>query len=155
MLPDDWSDDVVVEEWTAPSDLDKPLFFFNLNAMITGVPNHLSASHRPLSGRLELAKRVLGPWWVPFQLFVLFGQLDNYPVLVDLGGPEALRYPFCDGQKVQLVERSIEHMVTCIVLFVVGVAARLFGVEAVTEERTPKDLWDAWTTQKGTGKKYN
>ena len=56
MWPGDLAETVVVEEWTAPSDISKPLFFWNLNGIITALQDTL------LSSRQWMAERVLSNW---------------------------------------------------------------------------------------------
>lgn len=62
-------------------DLTKPLFFWNLNAVV------LTPLDARLEGRGKMAARwMLGGWWVSFQLFTIFYELDNWPVVVGLRG---------------------------------------------------------------------
>jgi hypothetical protein len=126
---EDWSDDVVVEEWTDPSDLAKPLFFWNLNGVMT------ASADAPLStATTRVARTLLGGWWVPFQLFVIFWELDNWPVFLSL---ESLGIG-------TWLEQGGEFVVTFSILFIASAVGRLVGVEAVAEERTPKLLWVEW-----------
>ena len=145
VFPDDWRDDVVVEEWTAPSDLTKPLFFWNLNGVITGEVNNDSVGRREQNVSEKVAEWMLGRWWVPFQLFVIFWELDNWPVFVDMGWHGDGLSP---GWMMERTERGIEHAVTWLVLIVVRLIARVFRVEGVKQERTPKALWRAWVEEK-------
>lgn len=136
--PSDVDEDVVVEEWTDPADLGKPLFFWNLNGVITGV-----VDDEVLSGAQRAVKKVLGSWWVELQLFVIFWDLDNWPVFVGLGG-------VLGGQsRVQefayrYVERSIEYFMTFVLLFAAKVMGWLVGIRAVEQRRTPGELWKAY-----------
>lgn len=126
IMPDDVDDEVVVEEWTDPSDLGKSLFFWNLNAIITK-PGEVELS-RPA----QWLKKLLGEWWVPFQLFIVFWDLDNWPVLL----PSWL----------QLGPRG-EYVVTFLVLFSAKVLGWLVGVRAVEEKRTPNAIWQAYRSR--------
>jgi hypothetical protein len=83
---------------------------------------------------LKATRWVMGGWWVPFQLFVIFWELDNWPVLFSLEGVGIERS----------LERGVEYAVSFLVLFVVGLVGRVLGVKAVAEERTPNELWTAW-----------
>lgn len=131
--PVDWDDDVVVEEWTAPSDIVKPLFFFNLNHAILSPP------------RLPIyLPGVVRDWWVPLQLFVIFWELDNWPVFVDLEGV------FGGWIGGVVMQRALEGLVTWSVLGFVSLVGKMVGVEAVREERTPRELWEAWRSEKST-----
>ncbi|KAF1939438.1 hypothetical protein EJ02DRAFT_497062, partial [Clathrospora elynae] len=64
--PQDIDGDMVVKEWTDPADIANPLFFWNLNSVIT------TLTDTPFSAKQCLARSVFGSWWIPFQLFVLF-----------------------------------------------------------------------------------
>jgi hypothetical protein len=134
-LPEDWSDEVIVEEWTEPSDLGKPLFFWNLNGVITAPEDSI------LLLRQNLARFLLGSWWVPFQLFVIFYELDNWPIF----------FPLTDRLKFYLGDilggwlgKSLEHLMTFVVLFMARAMAWALRVSAVTRERTPHGLWEAY-----------
>jgi hypothetical protein len=134
-MPEDWLDEVIVEEWTEPSDLDKPLFFWNLNRVIT------TPSDSVLPLRQSLARSLLGDWWIPFQLFVIFYELDNWPVVYSLA--DRLR-PYLGDPLGGWLEKKSEHMMTFAVLFTAKVMAWILRVTAVTRERTPHDLWEAY-----------
>ena len=144
VLPDDANEEVVVEEWTDPSDLAKPLFFWNLNAVV------LSGRHScsTVSLRKRAAIWVSGDFWVPFQLFVIFWELDNWPVFSGLGDVLGLA---CEVPAFLLPEalgRRLGRGLEWLVAFVILGAARLIGwavgVVAVERERTPLGLWDAY-----------
>lgn len=138
---------MVVEEWTSPSDVSKPLFFWNLNGVIMGERSNDSVERKEKSGREKVAEWGLGRWWVPFQLFVIFWELDNWPVFVDMGWYEDGSFPeWIGGER---LNRGVEHTMTWMVLMVVRLIAWVFGVEGVKEERTPKALWEAWMHEKG------
>ncbi|KAH3919196.1 hypothetical protein HBH56_030000 [Parastagonospora nodorum] len=136
--PADVDDEVVVEEWTNPADLGKPLFFWNLNGVIAGV-----VDDEVLSGAQRVVKKVLRSWWVELQLFVIFWELDNWPVFVGLGG-------VLGGQSrlqkfaYRYVERSVEYFMTFVVLFAAKVLGWLIGIRAVEQRRTPGELWRAY-----------
>jgi hypothetical protein len=139
VMPDDWSDDVVVEEWTDPSDLSKPLFFWNLNGVIT------APEDRPVPALHKVARSMMGGWWIPFQLFVIFWELDNWPV-----------FPTLEGFGIRMrLHQSVEFAITFSVLCVVSLVAKGLGVKAVVEERTPKELWTAWQSEKSGRKKHD
>lgn len=139
--PEDIDDEVVVEEWTEPVDLTKPLFFWNLNAVV------LTPLDARLEGRRKKAARwMLGGWWVSFQLFTIFHELDNWPVVVVglrgvLGGETGWLW-------IRRWNRKIEGAVEwCIVMIVVGFARAVgwvLGIKAVEKERTPEGLWEVY-----------
>lgn len=129
--PEDWNDDVIVEEWTAPADISKPLFFWNLNGVLTSPASSFGSRWLPM----------------PLQLFVIFNTLDNYPVFLPLEGHVVTPWV---GEDVGLkVERWVEYLIALFVLRVAGLVGGLVGVEAVSEERTPRELWVAWKEEKG------
>lgn len=63
-------------------------------------------------------------WWLTLQLFAVFAANDNYPVFV----PQSVE------------SRTVQHLVTHFVLFVVCVLGKLLGVRGVYEEYTPSEL---------------
>ncbi|KAH8725036.1 hypothetical protein GQ44DRAFT_749777 [Phaeosphaeriaceae sp. PMI808] len=131
----DLDDDVVVEEWTDPKDIGKPLFFWNLNGVINAPQTRRTASQR-------VAKRVLGAWWIEFQLFVIFWHLDNWPVV---GGEYRQFGARVFGERMGGgVQRGAEYVVTFVVLFAAKVLGWMVGIYAVEKGRTPKELWDVY-----------
>lgn len=136
--PRDISEEVVVEEWTDPSDVGKALFFWNLNGVINGDGG----------GRLTVLQRlvrlVMGCWWVPFQLFVVFWELDNWPVFLALGYQDS---PGVGGRLWVRVYRWVEYVMTFGVLFGARAFGWLVGVRAVEKIRTPEKLWEAYQAQ--------
>ncbi|KAF2036478.1 hypothetical protein EK21DRAFT_95757 [Setomelanomma holmii] len=135
--PEDVDEQVIVEEWTSPFDISKPLFFWNLNGVITA-PEDV-----PLSLLQTVVKRVLGPWWIPFQLFVIFWELDNWPVFVGMRG--LVRPWEGAGEWVfRCFEGLVEYVMTFVVLFAAKVLGWVIGVRAVERARTPVKLWEAY-----------
>jgi hypothetical protein len=136
--PADTGEEVVVEEWTSPNDISKPLFFWNLNRVIT------APEASCLSTPQKMMKRVLGEWWVPFQLFVIFWELDNWPVFVNM---RDLLGPWFDNgdQGFRYLEGSLEYVMTFMVLFTAKMLGWLVGVRAVEPKRTPIALWEAYS----------
>ncbi len=101
-----------MEEWTDPADCQKEVFFRNLSSIILdctkdGPPSEL---------------------WLNLQLFVIFNQLDNWPVFVDLG-------------QVPVIGRLVEWVITHVVLLVATVFGKFFGYRGVYEEYTPRRLF--------------
>lgn len=103
--PEDVGDEVIVEEWTDPSDITKPLFFWNLNGIIT------APLGTPLPRMQALARLLLGSWWIAFQLLIIFWDFDNWPVF--FGPGIAARYPPTASIGLQLV-RLVEYVTTFI-----------------------------------------
>ncbi|TVY57999.1 hypothetical protein LCER1_G001081 [Lachnellula cervina] len=102
-------EELVVEEWTEPFDGMKEVFFRNLNSVILDTTRHPSWWM---------------DWWLSLQLFVVFAELDNYPVV----------WPWSHGRGM------VQYLVTHFVLGVAQVLGRLFGARGVYEEYTPSAL---------------
>lgn len=120
-------EEVVVVERTAPEDGAKSVFFWQLNGVVLG------AGKEEERGWVQ---GLVGEWWIPLQLFVIFGVLDNWPVFLDLGSWG-------------MVVRGVEWAVTRAVLAGAGVVGWVGGVEAVRKDRMPEGLWGPWEMQKG------
>ncbi|KAJ4983817.1 hypothetical protein SVAN01_10680 [Stagonosporopsis vannaccii] len=134
LWPEDWTDEVVVEEWTEPNDIQKPLFFWNLNGIITG------SSEATLNRRQQAAKMLLGHFWIDLQLFGVFWELDNWPVFFDLR-----EMPF--GGSRGFLPRLTDHaevVISVVVLLLAQIIGLLLGLHAVEQRRTPDALWRAY-----------
>ncbi|KAJ4320650.1 hypothetical protein N0V94_003298 [Neodidymelliopsis sp. IMI 364377] len=127
--PEDWDEEVIVEEWTDPSDLSKPLFFWNLNGVITAPDD----PGLPLTQRA--IRRASKDWWTTLQLFIIFWELDNWPVFVSVKSQW-----FVSG-----FGNSVELVMSFVVLFVARVVGLVVGLQAVGRSRTPEGLWEAHT----------
>jgi hypothetical protein len=76
---DDEGEELVVREWTEPGDGQKEVFFRMLNSFLTEpMPERM---HRRLGFPLSLGEALVEEWVIPVQLFVMFRELDNWPVL--------------------------------------------------------------------------
>jgi hypothetical protein len=135
--PEDVQEEVVVEEWMEPRDLGKCLFFWNLNGII------MERGDVGLSVPQKMLKAVLGSFWVTFQLFVVFWELDNWPVFLSLRG---ILGPYLGVKPwvYQHVEGRLEYVMTFVVLFIAKLLGWLFGVRAVEQRRTPDELWETY-----------
>ena len=65
--------DLIVEEWTDPADGQKELFFRNLCSSILDMTATPPCVASPRWFPLD--------WWITLQLFMVFKEFDNYPVL--------------------------------------------------------------------------
>jgi quercetin dioxygenase-like cupin family protein len=118
----DWGDveDVVVKKWTEPG-RDNEIIFRNVSSLV--------ADESQREGGIR-------KWWLTLQLWVVFRELDHWPVLIS--GPEKL-----------------EVVVTHLVLWLVAILGGWFwGLKGVYEEYTPKRLIEAREQERG-GKKGN
>ncbi|KAG4427174.1 hypothetical protein IFR05_017343, partial [Cadophora sp. M221] len=68
--PQELDDELVVREWTQPSDGQKEIFFRNLSGIIS-----YSSSTR----------KWYSDWYVMLQLWILFAAMDNWPVFLQVG----------------------------------------------------------------------
>jgi hypothetical protein len=147
-LPPDFDEDVVVEEWTDPSDIGKPLFFFNLNGIIApkSLPNDFRHAN-PSDGHVvkRIFQWLMEPWWIDIQLWIVFWELDNYPVLLEMVPPRLQER----WRTVKALEHVLERVMTYVVLFAAVLLGKLVGLVAVSKDRTPKELWDAWRREPG------
>ncbi|KAF9700292.1 hypothetical protein EKO04_001653 [Ascochyta lentis] len=133
--PEEWAEEVIVEEWTDPSDISKPLFFWNLNGIIT------AQSDTALSSRQRIAKRILGDWWIGLQLFGVFWELDNWPIFINCRN----LWPSGGASRGALwINDCAEAITSFVVLFVAKAASMLLDLQAVEQRRTPAALWDAY-----------
>jgi hypothetical protein len=155
--PEDIDEEVVVEEWTEPTDISKPLFFWNLNGVV------LKSTDAPLTRPQKFARWALRSWWISFQLFTIFWELDNRPVVLDLRGVlgEGMGWALPVGVHGRVkdvlsgllwvkrgrrrrVEGCAERLATIAVLGAVRILGWVIGVRAVDRERTPVGLWEEW-----------
>ncbi|KAF2626130.1 hypothetical protein BU25DRAFT_432315 [Macroventuria anomochaeta] len=132
--PEDWTEEVVVEESTDPSDISKPLFFWNLNGIITAPSDTIFCM------RQRVAKGFLGDLWIDLQLFVVFWELDNWPIFIDF---RKLPLGVRPSWALRMGEGA-EIVTSFIVLCVARVFGILLGLRAVEQRRTPDALWEAY-----------
>lgn len=104
-------EDLIVREFTDPSDGQKEIFFRNLNSVIGDSKMFIGARG----------------WLLSLQLFMIFNQMDNFPVLLSF-------------EWLPLIGGSIETLFTHIVLMGSVVLGGLMGFKGVYEEYTPSRL---------------
>lgn len=134
-LPEDWDEEAVVEEWTDPIDAGKPLFFWNLNGIIT------APSCIVLRTRQRIARYLLGGRWIDIQLFVVFWELDNWPIFFDLR--KQLRLEGSQRALIGITD-GVEMVVSFIIVFIARLFGLFLGLHAVGQQRTPDALWNAY-----------
>src|ERR1700722_10635782 len=81
---DDEGEELVVREWTEPGDGQKEVFFRMLNSFLT--EPRPEKMYGRLGFPLSLGEAWVEKWVVPVQLFVVFRELDNWPVLAGTTG---------------------------------------------------------------------
>jgi hypothetical protein len=137
IMPKDVDDEVIVEEWTDPVDMQKALFFWNLNGIILDPKS--GSAHQ--SGMQKLLRAVLEGYWISLQLFMVFWELDNFPVFFDVAAVAGWKG---DSWIVKRIGWPLDAFVTYSVLFLASCVGNVVGMEAVSEGRTPDALWAAW-----------
>lgn len=110
-------EEVIVAERTDPADIQKHLFFWNLNGVI-------------LNAQAAKADGWLAELLTTFKLFLIFYTLDNWPVFYDLSSYWG---PFG-------ITNQIEAVVTHALLAAAALIARLMGYKAVDAKFTPQSL---------------
>ena len=133
VLPEDWSEEVVVEEWTDPSDIAKPLFFWNLNGIITAPGGTV------LPKQQAAAKALFGSYWIDLQLFFVFWELDNWPVFNVFRNVSPASNSYL--RTLRVLDAG-EMLVSFGVLLLAKLVGMLLGLKAVEETRTPDALWE-------------
>lgn len=69
--------DLVVEEWTDPSDGEKERFFRNLFSAIRDLTSSSPSARPPVGVHVFVPLE----WWIGLQVMVISAAFDNYPVL--------------------------------------------------------------------------
>ncbi|GAW20270.1 hypothetical protein ANO14919_097710 [Xylariales sp. No.14919] len=140
-------EDVIVVERTDPADGEKSVFFWNLNGVIL--------QQRPR----WLPIGEFWGWWVTLQLFIIFAELDNVPVMLDV--KEWLVRAGLEGTMRGLVgETRLEHCVkyvdeswSLLVLWLVRLIGGILGIRAVRRKFTPDEAYKRWEENRKGGKK--
>ncbi|KAK0119320.1 hypothetical protein ONS95_008163 [Cadophora gregata] len=108
--------DLVVREWTSPTDSQKEIFFRNLSGIISYAIEQNQAD-----------------WYLILQLWVLFLELDNYPVFF-----QSASVPVLGGWLERLsLGRVLEWAVCHFLLWCAVVVGKLLGVKGMRKEYTP------------------
>lgn len=106
--------DLIMREWTDPTDGEKEIFFRNLSSII--LDSTADGTKAP------------NTFWLTWQLLVVFWTLDNFPVVVPV------------GDSTGLLGMMIESVFTYGALFVAAFVGRLVGLKAWYGEYTPAVL---------------
>ena len=135
------SDEVVVVERTDPSDGDKHIFFWNLNGVILNAPKLLQG---PLARCPQVLRGLALDFWITLHLFVVFHNLDNFPVLLNI--PDlARRAGFYESSAMsERVSKAMDWAVSHFVLYLAILLGKALGVTPVRREYTPRDAFATW-----------
>jgi hypothetical protein len=125
--------EVIVIERTDPVDEDKALFFWNLNGVILSAPQLLRDKSTILSHVPTSLQGPLLDFWITLNLFVIFVNLDNFPVFAEL--PGSLRF-----QGWSATDWIISH----VILRSASWLGWVFGLQPVRSEFTPEPAYAAW-----------
>ncbi|KAI0902765.1 hypothetical protein F4823DRAFT_383060 [Ustulina deusta] len=131
-------EEVVVVERTDPADGEKNVFFWNLNGVILQQPPRW------------LPTRRLWGWWVTLQLFVIFAELDNVPVMLDVKGLlarvrlEGIAHQLMGEAWIEQWARGADESWSRFVLWVAYLVGRVLGMKAVRREFTPEEVYRRW-----------
>ncbi|OAA54630.1 Cupin, RmlC-type [Cordyceps fumosorosea ARSEF 2679] len=142
--------EVVVVERTEPVDLQKAVFFWNLNGVVLDAPV-LDAKLKRLP---SWARHLLVDFWVTLSLFVIFHHLDNFPVF--LNAPLLLQrfVPWPEGKgMVSQVSQKVDWLCTHSVLWLAAAVGRVFGVAPVQRRYTPACIYSQWCEDQHKSKK--
>ena len=137
--------DVVVVERTEPADVEKSVFFWNINGAILSAESARKTYKCPEEQRPPLISTVVSMFqlamidtWMMFVLLLIFRDLDNFPVLLNLRFPKQLKG----------IGRKLDVLFTHCVLELAAFAGALCGIKAVRTEFTPLQLLKARSTTK-------
>ncbi|KAI1347198.1 hypothetical protein F5Y01DRAFT_296048 [Xylaria sp. FL0043] len=140
-------EDVVVLERTDPVDGEKRVFFWNLNGVILQQPPWWL-----------LVKR-LWDWWVTLQLFIIFHELDNVPVMLDVKGImaqarlEAATCKLMGERRVEWWTRAVDERWSLLVLWAASQVGHVLGIRAVRREFTPEEVYKQFASAKKSQRK--
>ncbi|KAF2233419.1 hypothetical protein EV356DRAFT_448497 [Viridothelium virens] len=134
-------EDAIVVERTDPRDIEKSIFFWNLNGAIllaessralykVSEERRASVVVSAVSSKLRLAILDI---WLNLSLMIIFRELDNFPVLVNG------HFPF----QWSGIGKRLNLVITHITLELARVAGVLCGIRSVRKEFTPPQLWEA------------
>lgn len=144
-------EDAVVVERTEPADIDKSIFFWNLNGVIISADAFrerykLSEDTGSLVSTASLKFRLaLVDIWLALNLFVIFRELDNFPVFVNIRLSDSTHR----------ARKRLDMILTHLLLRLAGFVGALCGVKAVRRDFTPLRLWEARSSKRRDLRKYD
>lgn len=132
---------VVVVERTEPVDMQKAVFFYNLNGIILRAPAW-DSKLAPLPSRV---RALLVDAWVTLGLFVVFCHLDNFPVFIDcVTVSRRLPAPLGASAVVRGMGRRVDWGITHVTLLFAACLGWLLGVRPVQRRYTPDAVFARW-----------
>ncbi|KAJ4155930.1 hypothetical protein LMH87_001152 [Akanthomyces muscarius] len=143
-------EEVMVVERTEPVDLQKAVFFWNLNGVVLNAP----ALNAKLGGLPSWLRGILIDSWITLSLFVIFHCLDNFPVFVD--APRLVRQslPWLgESGMVSQALHGVDWLCTHVILWLAACAGRILGVAPVQRRFTPAIVYAQWHDEQSRAKK--
>lgn len=134
-------EEVMVVERTEPVDLQKAVFFWNLNGVVLDAP----ALAARLAGLPSWLRGMLVDFWITLSLFVIFRRLDNFPVFLD--APRLVRQSLPWLGESDMVPRAlqgVDWLCTHAMLWLATCAGRILGVAPVQRRYTPAIIFAQW-----------
>ena len=151
-VDDTGNEDAIVIERTAPADIDKSIFFWNINGALLSAESFRKIYKSSTGSQNSLVLRATSKTrvtivdvWLMLSLMAIFQGLDNFPVFVSIRLPSPLHK----------VEKRLEMAFTHLILGLARFAGGLFGIEAVREDFTPPRLWEARSSERRGFRKYD
>lgn len=137
--------EAVVVERTEPADLQKSVFFWNLNGVILNAPE----VDKRLARLPSRVRAVAVDFWVTMSLFVIFHRLDNYPVFFD--EPrflQRMRSSLGINWSFNVILRGLNWLITHSTLLLAAWVGWIPGAAPVQRRFTPAPVFAQWQQQR-------
>ena len=144
-------EDVIVVERTDPEDGEKAAFFWNLNGVILKAQR----SNKPTAIPGVIFGLIMD-FWVTLNLFVIFRNLDNIPVFVNLAEMISQRgVAVAEGSLRQELLKKIDWFWSHTVLEIASILGWALGVHPVREDFTPAEVIHRWSSKNAPAQKLS
>lgn len=144
-------EDVIVVERTDPEDGEKAVFLWNLNGVILKAQSLVKPAIVP-----GVIFGLLMDFWVTLNLFVIFRNLDNIPVFLNVAGVFSQRgFTVVESSRRHRLLKRFDWAWSHAVLKIASILGRLLGVHAVREEFTPPEALHQWSSKNEAIKKVS
>lgn len=133
-------EEVVVVERTDPEDGEKAVFFWNLNGSILHAQGIPCPPYLPRS-----LHSFLMDVWVTLSLFVIFRELDNVPVFINVVRAFSERgFGFAEGTPGHILLQGMDRFISHTTLLVASWIAWILGLQPVRKLFTPDEVRERW-----------